>query len=119
MIRLWSADAPLAWPNSNCSRPEDPRAGPGRRPVGGAGAERAEAHDDQVPLAASSRSMVGGGRGRGHAVPPARSSATRWIASTLIASVMRPSSVIASASSNGTQRTSSASLGSGEAGAVR
>ena len=44
-----------------------------------------------------------------------RSSATRWMATTLIASVMRPSRVIARASSNGTQRTSIASVGSGAA----
>ena len=104
--------------------PEDAGAGVGRGPVGGAGAERAEADDDQVPLAAvgGHRPMVGGRSRRGpdrSAYRPDRSSATRWIASTLIASVIRPSSVIARASSNGTQRTSSTSLGSGDAGPWR
>lgn len=46
---------------------------------------------------------------------PARSSASRWMATTLMASVIRPSRVIASTSSNGTQRSSMDSVGSGAA----
>ena len=42
-------------------------------------------------------------------------SARRSTATTVIASVIRPSRVIASTSSNGSQRTSSASVGSGVA----
>ena len=62
MIRLWSAEAPLAWPNSNRSRPRTRAPGRRRRPVRGARAERAEADDDDVPVAAGSghRAMVGG-----------------------------------------------------------
>ena len=41
--------------------------------------------------------------------------ATRWIPMIAIASVIRPSSVIASASSNGTQRMASSSVASGAA----
>ena len=55
----------------------------------------------------------------GHWVPPdssaTRVNATRWIPMIENASVIRPSDVIASASSNGTQRTSICSVGSGVA----
>ena len=54
MIRLWSADAPLTWPSSKRSSPRTPVAERPAQPVRGRRADRTEADDDSVPVAAVS-----------------------------------------------------------------
>ena len=82
---------------------EDAVAERAAQPVGGARPDPAQPDDDGVPVATL--------RVHRPAQPPdrwrERMSARRWTPTTVIASVIRPSRVIASASSNGTQRTSS------------
>ena len=71
-------------------------------PVRRGRADRPEPDDDRVPVADGS--VID---------PPLRSSASRLTAMTVIASVIRPSRVIASTSANGSQRTARSSVPSG------
>ena len=88
--------------------PEHAIAERSAQPVGGTGSDAAEPDDDRVPVPAPV----------GHAPRPprrARRSASRSTATTVITSLIRPSRVIASTSSNGSQRTARSSVPSGVA----
>ena len=96
MIRLWSAEAPLAWSISKRSRPRTPAPERAAQPVGRTRADRRRGRRRWRP----SPGAVGhapSATGR----PSARRSARRSTATTVIASVIRPSRVIARTSSNG------------------
>ena len=102
MIRLWSADAPLAWSELELLEAEDAVAERPAQPVGRARADRAETDDDGVPVATGTAARRLSARGRLEGSQEREPLDAR---ATVIASVIRPSRVIASASSNGTQRT--------------